>query len=534
VTAQLATSPDGQWVACRDGRSVRLFAGATGQEVGRTELDRDDADVALVAPPGGLVAVMRDASTAKVVLYEPPYLEPVARLDLDAPVHLAAITGPRLVLVAPGSKHVKIVREAGRALAHHVIDVGTPVEFAVGLEKNQVLFGLMRKQEVWDAVSGRPVLRPQLPLPPAPRMLGTAAGHLWAIQPGREELFVYRLSDGRPFRHHVGAPVEDVVSHPASPVIVAVTTRGLVRLNCFAHSLAIVDDVPWQPGMPLAQLVAGDDLSLLGLCDGAIEPWRVALGGAVASSETATAPAAVGKPRASADAIAHEPARPPSASPGWRDALVTYGHELARGGEPELPIVTAETELAELARRLELSATARRALLALYAVYLVGEPALPIARLARTVGGWPEALGQGELAALALLRRKHGKVALRTGVTDLLDGAPPRTVRLIGGAPGRPRAGAFRVSRDGRSDNVIEADLIQQLGRLAIVEGSLPAALLEARLHGATAICRTVPDTPPRPWPAGAGLVLVLYGSASSWMADLPDLAGEGPVVTAS
>ena len=75
-------------------------------------------------------------------------------------------------------------------------------------------------------------------LPPPPRTVGAAQGHLWATRPNSDEVFVYRLSDGRPFRHYAGAPIREVICHPASPLIVLVTPRGLVRLHCFAHSAA--------------------------------------------------------------------------------------------------------------------------------------------------------------------------------------------------------------------------------------------------------------------------------------------------------
>ncbi|HUJ60750.1 MAG TPA: hypothetical protein VLX92_19745, partial [Kofleriaceae bacterium] len=116
------------------------------------------------------------------------------------------------------------------------------------------------------------------------------------------------------------------------------------------------------------------------------------------------------------------------------------------------------------------------------------------------------------------------RVALRAPVCDLLDGAAPRSIRLLGGAPTAPRAGLFRVARDGRSDAAIEAELAAQLGRIAVVEGALPAGLLEARLHGATAVTLAPPVARPRPWPQGAGLVLVLHGSPSAWIADVPAL----------
>ncbi|HEY1554471.1 MAG TPA: hypothetical protein VGF94_06520 [Kofleriaceae bacterium] len=507
MTRALATSPDGQWAALRDGRELVLFAAGAPPEVARTELASDDVDLALVGPPAALVAIEREAGRARVVLYEPPSLEAAARIELDQPVQLAAITGPRLVLVAPGAQKLAIVRAAPRGLALQTVDVGSPIELAVGLEKNQVLLGLLKKLEVWDAATGRPMLRPNFPLPPPPRELGTAAGHLWAIQPGHEDVFVYRLSDGRPFRHYVGAPIEGVVCHRASPVLVLVTKRGLVRLHCYAHSLSLVDDAPWQPGMPLALLVNGEDVALIGLADGAREPWRVTLAGA-----TIEPSAPHGKP----------PEAPRVAiAAGWRDALAMYGEALVRGADGEVP-AGGDGELADLAQRLALPPSARRALIALYAAYLVGEPALPIARLARAAGDWNEPLGRGELAALALLHREGGRVALRAPVTDVLDGAPPRAVRVIGDGPATVRAGAFRVGRDGRGDAEIEAALAAQLGRIALAHGPLADALLEARLRGAPCVAFATPDARPSPWPRDAALVLVLYGSTSSWVADLP------------
>jgi hypothetical protein len=252
----------------------------------------------------------------------------------------------------------------------------------------------------------------------------------------------------------------------------------------------------------------------------AADKLRAMRAGVEASGDSrATASA---EPRTRSDSRAPETRSPLSRT--WREPLALYGAELARGVDSELPVAAVDTELGELAHRLGLSSAARRALTALYALYLVGEPALAISRLARALADWSEALGQGDLTALALVDRMGGKVCLRRAVTDLLDGAPPTEIRIVGGAPTAPRAGAFRVSRDGRTDAAIETELASQLGRIAIVEGDLAAGLLEARLHGATAVSFAPPGDKPRPWPRGAGLVLVLYGTQSAWIADLPTL----------
>ncbi|MDQ3300141.1 MAG: hypothetical protein M3619_26465, partial [Myxococcota bacterium] len=255
----MRSSVDGQWVAIRRGREISLLAAGAAPAVGMVTLDHDDADHALVGPPTMLAIVTRDA-TPRVTLHQPPYLDAVARLDLEMPMRIAAITGPRIALVSADGKHVQIVRAAGRALSSQTLELESSVEFAVGLERSQVLFSLLKKLEVWDTVAGRPLLRMQLQLPPAPRTVGPAQGHIWAMRPGSDEVFVYRLSDGRPFRHLIGAPVEHVIYHPASPVVVFVTARGLVRLHCFAHSLTVVD-APWARGHALAQLVTGDDIT---------------------------------------------------------------------------------------------------------------------------------------------------------------------------------------------------------------------------------------------------------------------------------
>ncbi|MBV8762288.1 MAG: hypothetical protein JO257_33665 [Deltaproteobacteria bacterium] len=542
----LTTGPDAQWAAARDGKTVVLLAGGAAPPVGQLELPTDDCDIALVGPPTVLAVVSR--TPARVTLYEPPYLEAVASLDLEAPARLVATIGPRLVLVDADAKQLIVVRTQGRALSMQKIDPGNPIELAVGLERNQVLLVLPKKLEVWDGVSGRPLLRPQLALPPPPRTVGAAQGHLWATRPNSDEVFVYRLSDGRPFRHYVGAPVESVVSHPASPLIVLVTPRGLVRLHCFAHSLLLVDGAPYTPGTPLALLVHGEDIALIGMPESG-EPWGITLGGHTSpqivepppESDTPALVTAADKLRAmraaAVDAsgtaapagesrtIAAEPRSGVPGARGWRDALATFGAELARGVDGELPIVAVDTELGELAQRLGLSAAARRALIALYALYLVGEPAFPIARLAKALGDWTEPLGQGDLAALALVDKTGGKVGLRRPLSELLDGAAPLAVRLVGGGPSTPRAGAYRVSRDARADAAIETELATLLGRIAVVEGDLATGLVEARLHGATAVSFAPPADKPRPWPRGAGLVLVLYGTQTAWVADLPTLA---------
>lgn len=85
----------------------------------------------------------------------------------------------------------------------------------------------------------------------------------------------------------------------------------------------------------------------------------------------------------------------------------------------------------------------------------------------------------------------------------------------------------FRIGRDGKTDAELEVHLAQLLGRIAIVDrlDELDDAVLEARLHGAAAVAFGSPAHRPRPWIADACLVLVLPGSPTSWLADLPTVA---------
>jgi hypothetical protein len=106
----------------------------------------------------------------------------------------------------------------------------------------------------------------------------------------------------------------------------------------------------------------------------------------------------------------------------------------------------------------------------------------------------------------------------------VLDGAPPRAIRVIGDAATAPPRGALRLPREGRSDAAIESELAGQLGRIAVIEGGAALALLEARLHGATAVALVPPLTRPLPWPRDAGLVVVAEPAAPAWVAALPVL----------
>ncbi|HEY0249944.1 MAG TPA: hypothetical protein VGC41_00370, partial [Kofleriaceae bacterium] len=143
----------------------------------------------------------------------------------------------------------------------------------------------------------------------------------------------------------------------------------------------------------------------------------------LAASVSPSPPASAITTLPAAMSVPMTPSPPPVASKGtgaWRDPLVAFASEALRGADVAVPVVSIDNELGELAHRLNLSVTARRGLTILYATYLVGEPALSLARLAKLLGEWPEALGQGQLAALT--QKADGKLRLSATITNELDG----------------------------------------------------------------------------------------------------------------
>jgi hypothetical protein len=199
TTRFLASSADGQWAVAQHGRIATWLPRGAAPAAGELVLDRDDVELVFVGAPVALVALARADNATRVALYEAPTPEtgvrpePVARLELEGTCRLAAITGPRLALLAPDGQHLTIVRAAARAFAQHTIDVGAPFDVVVGMPRDQLMIGLPKELKVWDAVSGKPLMKIALALPPPPRLVGTAAGHVWAIRPGGSEVFVYRL-----------------------------------------------------------------------------------------------------------------------------------------------------------------------------------------------------------------------------------------------------------------------------------------------------------------------------------------------------
>jgi hypothetical protein len=530
VDTAIAASPDGQWIAVRQGTDVGLWPLAGGERAGSVTFASSDLDLAIVGPPTAVIVVERSGGETAVIALEPPGLGETARVTVDGNHDLVTTTGPRLVMINRANDALGVLRCAGRAFMGQQADPGGPVELAAGLDKNQLLLVLAKRIEVWDAVSCRPVLRPSFTLPPPPRRIGPAAGHVWSYQPGKTELVLYRLSDGRPFAHGLGSPIEAVASHPAAPYVVAVTTAGLYRIHAFAHTIetltapaAEVYGVAIAPGGGTSATGApASHVRIIGV-DVAGGPWRrPILGDAPAAATAAPAePTPAAAPARKLEDHAHPPPAAPvpaAGSPAWREALVRFAAELRAGDRDraptDVPALPHGTQLATLAQRAQLATPARRALTVLYACYLAGEPAVSIARLAHLIGGddgWREALGTGELGDRLLVTSDAGRVALAGAIGRFLDGAPPRSIDPIGDAAAGASivAGAHVMDPDGLGDPVI--GLTASLGRFALVTGVLSTAVLEAFAHGLTAVAIAGPGTRLRPVriPRGGGLVVV-------------------------
>jgi hypothetical protein len=581
VDTAIATSPDGQWIAVRQGAVVSLYT-AAGEEAGAATLASSDADLAVVGPPITVVVVERTGAgdeeaggpgkgvggETAVIALAVPGLGETARVAVGGAHDLVATTGPRLALIGRAQRSLGVLRASGRAFMSQPCDPGGPVELVAGLDKNQLLVVMAKRLEIWDAVSCRPLLRPTFTLLPAPRRIGSIVGHVWCYQPGGTELVLYRLSDGRPFQHRLGSPIEAIASHPASPYLVAVTTGGILRIHAFAHS------VDWiTPPAAEAFAIAGasalgavgptgaaaSDLTLVGATS-AGPPWHQPIAAEAAPPPEGPVPTsseAMEIIRTARDRRGPAPASPPermpmgdrypgygytpgsaaagaaganpaAVGPAWRQPLVDLATELvaAKPGDaaPELPALALGTSLSDLCQRAQLSTPARRAMTVLYGCHLIGQP-IAIARLARLLGGddgWTEALGAGELAERGFVTSRAGLLQLADPVARAIDGAPPRALDLVGDGPAQLVVGGHVVD-PARVPDPVPA-LARALGRFGLATSSLSVATLEAFAHGLTAVALPAPSARvhiPR-IPRGAGLLIVaartsLPPSLSSW-----------------
>lgn len=290
MTLSLLTSPDGQWCAVRRGKQTAwypLTGEALDEPAARVELPDAASELVLLGPATATAATLmaltitRAGETTALGLLQSPRFERIAELGVAGRWRPAAITGSRAALVAEDARSCTVVRAAGRSLVAQLIDPAGLIDHVLPMDRQQLAIATNRKLELWDAVALRPLTRLQLQLPPPPRVVGVAAGHWWVLRPEQQQILLLRLSDGRPFLHAIGAPIRAVVSHPASPWLVVVTSHGLLRLSCFAHAVAELE-------APAAEAYAispsGDEAILLG-CNGfAQAPWVIRLSASAAAA----------------------------------------------------------------------------------------------------------------------------------------------------------------------------------------------------------------------------------------------------------
>jgi hypothetical protein len=441
-SVSLAASPGGTWIARRVGARVAVLAAGGLAEVGALDLPTDDADLAFAGDQ--LVVVLRGA-LGELVLCGAGGAEVVARAEVDGGARLAAVTGSRLALVVGPHRSMVVARCQPRAVALAPAAGSELVDDVVGLDGDRLLVASAKKLEQWDAVAGRAVARMALPLPPPPRVLGAARGAVWAATAGGDRVWVFRLSDGRPFEHRLGAKLIGGAdgaasagvagagvgaSHRESPHIVFATERGLVRLHVFTHETAPLPGADGRRTVALCQTVIdGAPALFAAAADGAV--WRIGDEDAVSAPPAAVpaaAPVPVPVPAEGSEPIAAPapfPAPVPAPSPvptPAPPAAHQWRAELARWDGTGPPPPAPAPLIAEV------QGAARRALVLLYGAWLRGTPEVPIARVAEVAGGdtgWDEALGTGELGRRGWIHIAGGRVALRHEVARQLDGAEP-------------------------------------------------------------------------------------------------------------
>src|SRR5581483_7989740 len=229
----------------------------------------------------------------------------------------------------------------------------------------------------------------------------------------------------------------------------------------------------------------------------------------------------------------------------WRAALCDWAQvALGTAQRIALPPVDDASPLGDAVARTGLDAPAACALALLYASWLLGdgERGLPAASIARAVvraagdpeRAWAEALGRGALAAAGLVRRRAGRLRLRSVTARFLDGAEPRVTitQPASGQPAVPARGLYVLERSDAPLDRLPQALADRLGRgVALVvpppASSLPPEpVVEARLHDAVPLVM-IGDAAPGDWleARDALTVLVSLDADAAGLAHLPTLA---------
>ncbi|MBP9088515.1 MAG: hypothetical protein KBG15_20505, partial [Kofleriaceae bacterium] len=322
-----------------------------------------------------------------------------------------------------------------------------------------------------------------------PRSVGSAQGHLWITRPGFESLTIVRLSDGRMFPHVLGAEPQRVYADLQSPYLVIATSRGLVRLQCFAHTLTAL-------GTPPAQVWAlqpnGNDTMLLGMTADDKTPWRAMLATNQAVIAQAQTNAALPEPTVAVSASPVRAVWPPTpmVATSWRSQLaavdVVSGDLTARRG-----VVPSQSTLVQWCLAVGCSDIAIAAIILLYAHHLRGTARVSMSEAARCLGdqdnAWHEVLGHGDLAAHGLLDISGAGLALTSAARRFFDDFQPNNLLCHGTGPRQLRPGIY-WSPGGPVLATTLLQLATQLGGLAVLPQATVEAITAAHLRGLTVV----------------------------------------------
>ncbi|MBE7451710.1 MAG: hypothetical protein HS111_23320 [Kofleriaceae bacterium] len=178
----------------------------------------------------------------ELIALDLPSLAEGARVALPPGLGALAVVGDRVALGGAGLT-VVVARLLGRKIDLSDFTMTVPAQHVLPLPDHELLVVSAARTDVVDAVSKRVSARLHLPLPPTPREAGTTNGlrYVWTFTHGRPELFVVRLSDGRPFQQLLDAPVRAVHASVGGGWVVADTDAGPRRVHTQTLAAHAVD-----------------------------------------------------------------------------------------------------------------------------------------------------------------------------------------------------------------------------------------------------------------------------------------------------
>lgn len=496
VTRLVARPDDSQLAYSHAGRLGLLDAAM--HELAAIDVARDPRWLGFVG--GQLAALDGD----ELVAYDLPGLGEATRCALPTGSNVRAIVGERVVLDA-GGLEATVARFLGKKIDRSSFTMKLPAQHVLAQEEHRVLVVNPQATELLDTVSKRVSSRVQLPLPPAPREVGAThqLRYVWTFRPGRHELFIVRLSDGRPFQQVLDAPITAVLASVNGPWVVVCTEAGPRRLHVQTLAVHALD-----ADVAQAACVTGGAEPSLYWIDKMMRVQRTHLGGQAVVGDGRVGGGGlrmeiepvgtVGGPRP-APPPASPPAAPPvppppattvAASAPWRLLVAEWAKQVMQGKDVAPPAI--DRTMADVVRRAALSVDGGRLLMLLYGAWVAGEPRVALAIAARTIA-WEEVAGDATVPRSRLTDVVDGRVRVKPVVARYLDGAAPERVRVYGRTP-RPDVAPGRQLARVSADLPVMASargLAERMGAAAIIDevraasaNELADAVDEAWLRG--------------------------------------------------